>query len=537
MAGKIPVELVDEVGLYVSERKVYPREQGGFFQTLRKAAVIWLLGMYYGFAWLQWDDRQAVLFDLPARKFYVFGLSFWPQDFFYLALLLIIAGLSLFFFTALAGRLWCGYACPQTVWTEVFIWMERWTEGDRNKRMKLDAAPWSRDKLLRKGSKHVLWLVFALWTGFTFVGYFTPIRDLGMRLVPFEWGGWEVFWVLFYSLATWGNAGVLREQVCKYMCPYARFQSAMFDRNTLIIAYDPMRGEPRGPRKKGKLASVLERARGLLKLDVATSAVVHAAQHRSAADLKMGARATTGLVVDAQDGLPPPPVVASPEDLGDCIDCTICVQVCPTGIDIRNGLQYECIACGACIDACDQVMDKLGYPHGLIRYSTQNAIDGKPTRVLRPRIFLYGALLLALLIGFAWGVTHRSPLIVEVLRDRNALYRVVEGGVVENVYTLKLINKTTAPQRYRIALEAPDGIRLQGGARTVQAAAEEVLNLPLVVEAPVGVSGKREIHWRVTPLAASDQRSTDDRATGHASDAASSDDAVDVSANFFGPVP
>ncbi|HQZ32715.1 MAG TPA: 4Fe-4S binding protein, partial [Arenimonas sp.] len=238
MAGKIPVELVEEVGLYVSERKVYPREQDGRFQRLRKAAVFWLLGMYYAFAWLQWDDRQAVLFDLPARKFYVFGLSFWPQDFFYLALLLIMAGLSLFFFTALAGRLWCGYACPQTVWTEVFIWMERWTEGDRNKRMKLDAGPWNADKVKRKLAKHFLWLVFALWTGFTFVGYFTPIRDLAARLVPFEWGGWEVFWVLFYSLATWGNAGVLREQVCKYMCPYARFQSAMFDRNTLIIAYD-----------------------------------------------------------------------------------------------------------------------------------------------------------------------------------------------------------------------------------------------------------------------------------------------------------
>jgi polyferredoxin len=373
MAGKIPVELVEEVGLYVSERKVYPREQDGRFQRLRKAAVIWLLGMYYAFAWLQWDDRQAVLFDLPARKFYVFGLSFWPQDFFYLALLLIIAGLTLFFFTALAGRLWCGYACPQTVWTEVFIWMERWTEGDRNKRMKLDAGPWNRDKVQRKIAKHFLWLVFALWTGLTFVGYFTPIRDLAARLVPFEWGGWEVFWVLFYALATWGNAGVLREQVCKYMCPYARFQSAMFDRNTLIIAYDPMRGEPRGARKKNQLASVLERARGLLGMDVATSAVVNAAQHRSAADLKMGARATTGLVVDAQEGLPPPPVVNSPEDLGDCIDCTICVQVCPTGIDIRNGLQYECIACGACVDACDSVMDKMGYPRGLIRNTTQNA--------------------------------------------------------------------------------------------------------------------------------------------------------------------
>ena len=498
MAGKIPVELVDEVGLYVSERKVYPREQGGFFQTLRKAAVIWLLGMYYGFAWLQWDDRQAVLFDLPARKFYVFGLSFWPQDFIYLALLLIMAGLTLFFFTALAGRLWCGYACPQTVWTEVFIWMERWTEGDRNKRMKLDAAPWSRDKLLRKGSKHVLWLVFALWTGFTFVGYFTPIRDLAARLVPYEWGGWELFWVLFYSLATWGNAGVLREQVCKYMCPYARFQSAMFDRNTLIIAYDPMRGEPRGARRKNALASVLQRVRGLLPMDVATSAVVHAAQHRSAADLKAGARATTGLVVDAQEGLPPPPAVNSPEDLGDCIDCTICVQVCPTGIDIRNGLQYECIACGACVDACDSVMDKMGYPRGLIRNTTQNALEGKPSRVLRPRIFVYGTLLLLLLVGTALSIATRTPMLLDVIRDRNALYRVAADGSIENAYLLRIVNKEDRPHVFSVRIEgAPEIVLVEAGA-THAAAPEEVLTVPVTLRAPAGsVKGRADLRFVV----------------------------------------
>ena len=265
MSKRIDIDLLDSGGdsVYVSERKVYPRDVSGRFDRLRKAAVFWLLGMYYVFPWVKWDGRQAVLFDLPARKFYVFGLVFWPQDFLFLAMLLIIAAMALFFFTSLAGRLWCGYACPQTVWTEVFLWMERWTEGDRGKRMKLDAGPWNRDKILRKGAKHALWALFALWTGFTFVGFFTPITDLTSRLVPFAWGGWETFWVLFYALATWGNAGFLREQVCKYMCPYARFQSAMFDRNTLIIAYDPMRGEPRGPRKRG-LGSVLERARGLI---------------------------------------------------------------------------------------------------------------------------------------------------------------------------------------------------------------------------------------------------------------------------------
>ena len=491
MARKIPSELVDELSLYVSEKKVYPREQDGLTQRLRKAAVIWLLGMYYGFAWLQWDDRQAVLWDLPARKFYVFGLVFWPQDFLYLALLLIMAGLSLFFFTAVAGRLWCGYACPQTVWTEVFIWMERWTEGDRNKRMKLDNGPWTREKFMRKGAKHFLWLVFALWTGFTFVGYFTPIRDLAARLSPFEWGGWEIFWVLFYSLATWGNAGVLREQVCKYMCPYARFQGAMFDRNTLIIAYDPLRGEPRGPRKKGKLGSVLERARGLLPLDVATSAVVNAAQHRSAADLQLGARATTGLVVDEQHDLPPPPQVNSPDDLGDCIDCTICVQVCPTGIDIRNGLQYECIACGACVDACDMVMDKMGYPRGLVRYTSQNAVEGKHVRLLRPRILIYGGLLVALAIGFAVGIAQRSPLIVDVLRDRNALYRTTSDGSIENAYVVRIVNKDIVPREFTIRINGPDGITLVEAGAVHRAAAEEVLTVPITLRAPAGLAKGR----------------------------------------------
>lgn len=530
----IPLALDDGGSMYVSEAKIHPRDVDGMFQRLRTVAVWWLLGMYYLFAWIPWSDgsggsRQAVLFDLPARKFYVFGLNFWPQDFVYLALLLIIAGMALFFFTSLAGRLWCGYACPQTVWTEVFLWIERWCEGDRAKRIKLDASPWTRVKVLRRGGKHVLWLVFALWTGFTFVGYFTPIRELAAH-APLagsgQWSGWETFWILFYALATWGNAGFLREQVCKYMCPYARFQSAMFDRNTLIIAYDPMRGEPRGSRRKG-LGSVLERARGLLDKATAYDYVFRAAHHHTAADNLVAARGNTS-VLDPKAVAEPLPSF-EPAQLGDCIDCTICVQVCPTGIDIRNGLQYECIACGACIDACDQVMDKMGYPRGLIRYSTQNAIDGRPTRVLRPRIVLYGVLLLALLAGFAWGVTHRSALIVEVLRDRNALYRVNEGGGVENVYTLKLINKTMAPQRYRIALDGPDGIHLQGGARTVQAAAEEVLNLPLVVEAPPGVSGKREVRWQVTPLTGRDEAAS--------AAAAAADDATEVSANFFGPIP
>ena len=452
MGKPIPSVLSDDGAMYVSERKIYPRDVDGRFQRLRTLAVFVLLGMYYVFPWLQWDGRQAVLFDLAARKFYILGLAFWPQDFIFLALGLVMAGLSLFFFTTLAGRLWCGYACPQTVWTEVFLWMERWTEGDRNQRQKLDAAPWSANKLRRKGAKHLLWAVFALWTGFTFVGFFTPMRALAQDLHPFAWSGWEVFWVLFYALATWGNAGVLREQVCKYMCPYARFQSAMFDRDTLIISYDEKRGEPRGARRKG----------------------------------------------------------SHPEGQGDCIDCTICVQVCPTGIDIRNGLQYECIACGACIDACNGVMQKLGYPDGLIRYSTQNAIDGKRSRILRPRVLVYGALLAALLAGWGWGVTHRSALIVEALRDRNALYRETADGTVENGYTLKLANKDTAAHRYRVRVEAnAAGIAVQGGDALVEAGAEQVVSLPVVAVAPAGTRGRHEIRF-VVEQADGDARKTVD---------------------------
>ena len=511
MGTKIDIDLVDSTSsFYVSERKVYPRDVSGRYDRLRKLAVVWLLGMFYLFPWLRWDGRQAVLFDLPARKFYVFGLTFWPQDFLFLALLLIIAGLVLFFFTALAGRLWCGYACPQTVWTEVFLWMERWTEGNRNARIKLDAAPWSRDKLLRKGGKHLLWLAFALWTGFTFVAFFTPAIDLGRRLVPFEWGGWETFWVLFYALATWGNAGFLREQVCKYMCPYARFQSAMFDRNTLLIAYDPMRGEPRGPRKRG-LGDVMERGRGLLGKALAYDYVFRASKNPTAADQQVQTRGT--ITFDAGEAAPLPKF--APEELGDCIDCTICVQVCPTGIDIRNGLQYECIACGACIDACAEVMTKMGFAQGLIRYTTQNAIDGSPTRVLRPRILVYGMLLLTAMSVFTWGVGARSTLIAEVLRDRNALYRETAAGI-ENGYTLKLVNKDDRAQHYIVTLRAGNAGLVLRDTPQIEVAGGDVASVPLTVLAPAKVRGRHAVQF--------DIRAADDAAHEV------------VESSFFGPM-
>jgi len=389
-----------EESYYAAHQKVYPREVSGTFSRSRITAAWVLLGLFYGLPWLRWEGRQAILFDLPARQFHLFGLTLWPQDFVFLAWLLVIAALSLFFFTAVAGRLWCGYACPQTVWTEVFLWMERVTEGSRARRMKLDAAPWSVDKLGRKLSKQVLWIGFAAWTGFTFVGFFTPITELANRVLAFSATGWETFWIVFYGFATYGNAGFLREQVCKYMCPYARFQSAMFDRDTLIISYDTARGEPRGGRRKG--------------LDPAT------------------------------------------RGLGSCTDCTLCVQVCPTGIDIRNGLQYECIACAACIDACDSVMDRMGYPRGLVRYDTQHRLEHRSTRILRPRVIVYGVLLAALIAGFIVALAMRKPVGLDVLHDRNTLYRSLATGEIENVYLLKIMNKDTRPHQFRVTLDSDE---------------------------------------------------------------------------------
>jgi cytochrome c oxidase accessory protein FixG len=390
--------------LYAAHKKIYPREVSGRFTRLRMLSVVVLLGIYYVTPLLQWDGRQALLFDLPARKFYIFGLTLWPQDFIYLAALLILAGLSLFFFTALVGRVWCGYACPQTVWTEAYLWMERKIEGKRTSRMKLDKASTSAAKIRTKTLKHTVWIAFSLWTGFTFVGYFTPIDQLAAKLFSASLGPWETFWILFYSFATYGNAGFMREQVCKYMCPYARFQSAMFDSDTLIVAYHPERGDPRGSRRRGT-------------------------------DPK-----TVGL--------------------GDCIDCNVCVQVCPTGIDIRDGLQYECIACSACIDACDEIMDKMSYPRGLIRYTTENAAQGKQQHILRPRVMVYAAILLILCGALLTNIVQRIPLELDVIRDRNTLYRETREGLIENVYTLKILNMDSQTHQYTLRADGIDGMKL-----------------------------------------------------------------------------
>ena len=426
--GSIPVRFADDTEreLYARRKKIHPREVQGRFARLRVLAVWALLGLFYLVPWIPFQGRQLVLFDLPARKFYILWFSFFPQDFLYLTFFLILCALSLFFFTSLAGRLWCGYACPQTVWTEAFMWIERAVEGDRGRRLKLDKQSMNGRKLRLRATKHFLWVVFALWTGFTFVGFFTPIQDLGARLLAFELGPWETFWVLFYGFATYGNAGWMREQVCTYMCPYARFQGAMFDRDTLIVAYDEGRGEARGSRKRG--------------------------------------------VAPASVGL------------GDCIDCTLCVQVCPTGIDIRDGLQYQCIGCAACIDACDDVMDRMGYARGLVRYTTENAVQGGRSHVLRPRVIVYGAVLVLLSIALIVSILMRTPLELDVLRDRNALYRDTSEGLVENVYTLKLINMDETEHVYKVTLSGTQGMSLALGRDELRVAAGEVLSVPASVQ-------------------------------------------------------
>ena len=421
-----------EIKLYVKAPKVYPRETEGRFSRLRVAAAWLLLGLFYVLPWIQLGGQQIVLFDLPAREFHVFGLTFWPQDFVMLALLLAMAAISLFFFTALAGRLWCGYACPQTVWTEVFLWMERFAEGPRNKRMKLDKSPWTAEKIRKKSLKQFLFITFAAWTGITFVGFFTPIRELVPSLMALDAGGWEVFWTFFYGFATYGNAGYLREQVCKYMCPYARFQSAMFDRDSLVISYDTARGEPRGKRSK------------------------------SADKEQLG--------------------------LGDCIDCYGCVQVCPTGIDIRDGLQIECIACAACIDVCDEVMDKMGYPRGLIRYTTENAMSGEKTRILRPRIFIYLAVLAGLVTLFGLMLTGREMVDLDVLRDRTALYRSA-GTEIENPFALKITNRTEDAIALNVRASGIEGLRVVSPTDAFRVPPGEVSNRPMTLALPAQAVG------------------------------------------------
>lgn len=440
------------IELYEAAKKLYPRSSKGTFSTWRIIFVLATQVVFLGLPWLSWNNRQAVLFDLVNRKFFLFGFTVWPQDFVYLAALLMCSAFGLFLWTTIAGRLWCGYSCPQTVYTEVMLWIEQWIEGDRNKRIKLDKQPMSLKKLRIKVTKHSIMLLFSLWTGFTLVGYFTPIQSLVHELPGFNYGPWELFWTFFYGGFTYLFAGFMREQVCKYMCPYARFQSVMFDADTLIISYDAERGEPRGARKKG-------------------------------VDYKA-------------------------EGLGSCINCSICVQVCPVGIDIRDGLQYECIGCAACIDACDEVMDKVGYPRGLIRYTTENAMEGHypekhiPRRLKRPRVVMYSLVLLIILTAAIVSIIHRQPFKVDIIRDRATLVQETQEGWLENRYIVKIINITEKDRKFKISVNGLPGIKMNMDSPSVAVKATETESVDVRVEADpqYATKGSHEIHFKVEAI-------------------------------------
>jgi len=429
----IPIEVIEE-SLYEVRRKIYPRSVSGLFARWRFIIVFATQLLFYGLPWVSWNGRQAVLFDLIQRKFYIFGLVLWPQDVIYLTLLLILSALALFLFTAIAGRLFCGYACPQTVYTEIFMWIERKVEGDRFARIRLDGEewPWSLRKWRLKITKHALWLLIAFWTGFTFIGYFTPIETLGSAVLHLALGPWQTFWLCFYAFATWGNAGFMREQVCKYMCPYARFQSVMVDKDTFLVTYDRVRGDPRGSRSKS-------------------------ADHQS-----LG--------------------------LGDCVDCSICVQVCPTGIDIRDGLQYMCIGCGACIDAC--VEDKE---------SNQSAIR----HILRPRVLVYIAFITVLTAAFLISLLTRNPLRVDVMRDRGALAREVDGVRIENIYRIQIMNASENSMKVRIKATGLDNLKVlnsQGkevGVIDVAPASNQLIPIKVSTDIGQNESGNYPIHFDV----------------------------------------
>jgi cytochrome c oxidase accessory protein FixG len=438
------------IKMYEARKQIYTREIKGRYATIRWACV-WLTQLvFYGTPWLTWNERQAVLFDLVSRKFYIFGIVLWPQDFIYLAALLIVSAYLLFLVTAIAGRVWCGFACPQTVYTEIFLWIETKIEGSRSARMALDKQGPSLRKTGKKTAKHLAWGLVALWTGFTFVGYFTPIKVLTTEAMTLDFGPWEWFWVVFYGFATYGNAGWMREQVCKYMCPYARFQSAMFDQDTLIISYDAKRGEPRSPFNK--------------KAD---------------------------------------PTVKQ----ADCIDCTLCVQVCPTGIDIRDGLQYECIGCAACVDACNSVMDKINRPRGLVRYSTDHAMANGFTpqqvrqRAHRPRVMIYTAILILILSAVGTSLYMRKPLKMDVIRDRNAMGREVEDGMIENTYRLQIMNTTENKRSFRIKVSGLPTLMLATPPEvTIGATETTAVPVRLRIAPDAGQKGSNKISIELTAL-------------------------------------
>lgn len=423
--------------LYEKSDKIYTRKITGLYQNIRRYTGLPLIAGFLLLPWFVIDGRPAVLFDLPARQFHVLWLTFWPQDFMLLAWLLIISAFTLFTVTTSLGRVYCGFTCPQTVWTLMFISVEHFFEGDRNKQIKLDQSPWNFNKIWRKSSKHAVWVLIAFITGVTFIGYFVPIRELLLGLLPYrdsvsgmmtiDANPVAAFWTLFFTTATYLNAGWMREQVCKYMCPYARFQSVMYDNNTLSVHYDTKRGESRGARKPKD-------------------------------DYKA-------------------------KGLGDCIDCSWCVQVCPVDIDIRDGLQYECINCGLCVDACNAVMDKMQYPRGLVRFTSEDELKTGVFKFLRPRIIGYALAVTAMMSAFVYTISTRTPLSVDVIRDRGARMYRISGDQVQNVYTVKINNMDNNPHTYSVGVEGDYPFEVKNY-RPVQILAGEVFTVPLRISVP-----------------------------------------------------
>ncbi|MBA6295205.1 cytochrome c oxidase accessory protein CcoG [Colwellia sp. MB02u-9] len=411
---------------YKSESSVYVRQQKGRYQRIRQFTGLAFVLLFMLMPWLNFQGNQAVLLDIGKQQFHIFSQTFFPQDFIILAGLLLVSCYLLFFLTTWLGRIWCGYTCPQTVWTFSFIWVEEWLEGTRNKRIKRDEQPLSLETLARKSAKHFIWGLIAFFTATTFISYFLPARALYLDLLQWQWDGLTTFWVLFFAVCTYGNAGWLREKMCIYMCPYSRFQSAMFDKNTLVVAYDKLRGESRGARKR----------------------------HQQPKDL----------------------------GLGDCVDCNLCVEVCPVGIDIRNGLQYECINCGACIDACDQTMSKFNYAKGLISYTSENALEGKKVKLLRPKIIGYAVMSVLAMAFMIFTIQVRVPIEFSILRDRGTLFQLDFQDKVTNSYLLKITNKSKVDRQFKITvLEKVVSLSVDG---KVMIKAGEIASVPVHLTMP-----------------------------------------------------
>lgn len=397
------VNAAETRSLYQVREKIYSKRTFGTFRNVKWAVMAITLGIYYVLPWLRWDrgpnlSDQAVLIDFPNRRFFWFFLEIWPQEFYFVTGLLVIASLVLFLATALAGRVWCGYACPQTVWTDLMIAIERFWQGDRNARMRLDKAPWSFGKVWRKAATHFSWILLGVLTGGAFVFYFRDAPTLMAEFIAFDAPAIAYIFVGIFAATTYLLGGIAREQVCTYMCPWPRIQGAMFDHHSLLVSYRDWRGEPRGTHKKGE----------------------------------------------------------SWEGRGDCIDCKQCVVVCPAGIDIRDGAQLECIQCALCVDACNSIMERINRPRGLIAYDTVDNLEAcakgerSPVQLLRPRILLYMAMIVLVGVIMLVALLNRTLLEVNVLRDRNPIFVELSDGGVRNGYTIKILNKRHEQRRFRI---------------------------------------------------------------------------------------